>query len=513
MSLLMQALKKAERAKQNSIQESELDKPSEAFDEVLSLEPLAAAPSAAPAADPTAGLSLAPLAETGPAAAPAAARADAGTPAGALAFAADGLPPIPVLNVAAEAIHNPVPPQARHQGGADAAREAAAPSPTGAAAAAATAGEAPRQGDAKAPPRGAARARAATTAAPAPIGIDPARLRVMVLGAIAVLIALVFAYMYWQAVYAPGAGSKLPMVPMPPLNATGATGATIVVAQPGGLAEAQVLADSAPAEPAPAAAEAQRREEQMAQQLAELQARMQQMAQSQAQQPGPETLAPLAAADSGEIRVVRNNVAPQLNPALQGGYQAYNGGDLRGARAQYEQVLQQDPNNRDALLGLAALALRQQQDQQAAAGYARLLELDPNDADAMAGLIGMSQGDPAQSELRLKKLLQGAPESGPALFALGNLYARQGRWPEAQPLFFRAHGAVPANADYAFNLAVALDRLNQPKLALSHYQKALALAQNQPGSFDPAAVHLRLRELAAAPGQAANPAKGGGAAR
>ncbi|MES2075082.1 MAG: tetratricopeptide repeat protein, partial [Pseudomonadota bacterium] len=352
--------------------------------------------------------------------------------------------------------------------------------------------------------------RAAVTAPPAPIGIDPARLRVMVLGAIAVLIALVFAYMYWQAVYAPGAGSKLPMVPMPPLNATGASGATVVVAQPGSLAEAQALADSAPAEPAPPNAEAQRREAQMAQQLAELQARMQQMAQSQAQQPGPETLAPLAAADSGEIRVQRNNAAPQLNPALQGGYQAYNGGDLRGARAQYEQVLQQDPNNRDALLGLAALALRQQQDQQAAAGYARLLELDPNDADAMAGLIGMSQGDPAQSELRLKKLLQGAPESGPALFALGNLYARQGRWPEAQPLFFRAHGAVPANADYAFNLAVALDRLNQPRLALSHYQKALALAQNNPGSFDPAAVHLRLRELAAAPGLAA---KGGGAAR
>ena len=32
MSLLMQALKKAERAKQNSVHEEELDKPSEAFD-------------------------------------------------------------------------------------------------------------------------------------------------------------------------------------------------------------------------------------------------------------------------------------------------------------------------------------------------------------------------------------------------------------------------------------------------------------------------------------------------
>ncbi|PHV05514.1 hypothetical protein CSQ96_20365 [Janthinobacterium sp. BJB412] len=490
----MQALKKAERAKLNSSQESELDKPSEAFDEVLSLTPLeppAAAPAgpAAQTAEQTAvqmaGLSLAPLAEAGHGAAPAAPPD----------VAVDGLPPIPVLNVAAEALHNPVPPQARHQGGADAARDAAA---TGA-------GEPARPAAAKPAPRGATRARAAG-AAPPTIGIDPARLREMALGAVAVLIALVFAYMYWQAVYGPGAGSKLPMVPMPPPSATGATSGIVVVAQPADGAAAPADA----AEPAPPAAEAPRREAQMAQQLAELQARMQQMAQSQAQQPAGETLAPLAAADSGEIRVVRNNAAPQLDPALQGGYQAYNGGDLRGARAQYEQVLRQDPNNRDALLGLAALALRQQQEQQAAAAYTRLLELDPNDADATAGLVGMSQGDPAQNELRLKKLLQNAPESGPALFALGNLYARQGRWPEAQPLFFRAYGAVPANADYAFNLAVALDRLNQPKLALSHYQKALALAQNNPGGFDPAAVHKRLQELAAA---LAAGGKGGGAAR
>src|SRR5450830_1015721 len=39
MSLLMQALKKAERAKQNSLHEEELEKPSEAYDQVLELAP------------------------------------------------------------------------------------------------------------------------------------------------------------------------------------------------------------------------------------------------------------------------------------------------------------------------------------------------------------------------------------------------------------------------------------------------------------------------------------------
>ena len=73
MSLLMQALKKAERAKQNSLHEEELDKPSEAYDQVLELAP-ADAPLAPPAPLPpvpefTSGLSLEPL-HGAPAAAP-----------------------------------------------------------------------------------------------------------------------------------------------------------------------------------------------------------------------------------------------------------------------------------------------------------------------------------------------------------------------------------------------------------------------------------------------------------
>jgi len=53
MSLLMQALKKAERAKQNSLPDDELEKPSEAYDQVLALAPAdAMPPRPAPAAVP-----------------------------------------------------------------------------------------------------------------------------------------------------------------------------------------------------------------------------------------------------------------------------------------------------------------------------------------------------------------------------------------------------------------------------------------------------------------------------
>ena len=64
-------------------------------------------------------------------------------------------------------------------------------------------------------------------------------------------------------------------------------------------------------------------------------------------------------------------------------------------------------------------------------------------------------------------------------FALGNLFARQGRWPEAQQSYFRAFSAMPENADYAFNLGVGLDRMNQPRLAQTYYRRALELAQRE----------------------------------
>jgi tetratricopeptide (TPR) repeat protein len=209
----------------------------------------------------------------------------------------------------------------------------------------------------------------------------------------------------------------------------------------------------------------------------------------------PEQLPPLAAPDNSEIRVARSMQMSPVAPALDGAYQAFNSGDWPAAQQQYDDALNQDPNNRDALLGAAAVAARQNQKDKAATYYLRLLELSPNDGAATAGLIGLRQGDISRSEARLKAILATNPEAAPVLFALGNLYAQQGRWPDAQQAYFRAYGAAPDNPDYAYNLAVGLDRLNQPKLALTYYQRALALAQDKAVGFDRNALRKRLHEL------------------
>lgn len=190
-----------------------------------------------------------------------------------------------------------------------------------------------------------------------------------------------------------------------------------------------------------------------------------------------------------------NPSSMQVDPQLERAYEAMQKGDLDAAREIYQGVLQRDPNNRDALLGLAAIDLRTRSYEMAEARYLRLLELDPRDGHAHAGLLALRQADPVASESRLKNLLASQPESPWLHFALGNQYALQSRWSEAQQAYFRALAADPENPDYAFNLAVSLDHLHQRAQAVEFYRRSLALADRRPGSFDRALAAARVRDL------------------
>jgi Tfp pilus assembly protein PilF len=187
---------------------------------------------------------------------------------------------------------------------------------------------------------------------------------------------------------------------------------------------------------------------------------------------------------------------PKQNPTLNRAYEALQADKLTDAKRDYEQVLRSDIKNTDALLGLAIIAARQGQVDNATELYLRVLEADPKDVNAKAGLINLKgQSDPALSESRLKTLLASQPESSALHFALGNLYASQIRWSDAQQAYFRAHTAEPENADYLFNLAVSLDHLRQNKLAAQYYSSALTAAETRSAAFDRNQVKIRLLEL------------------
>jgi len=190
--------------------------------------------------------------------------------------------------------------------------------------------------------------------------------------------------------------------------------------------------------------------------------------------------------------------APTLSvdPLVEQAYQAFQRNDLATARESYQRALAREPTNRDALLGLAAIDVRNGQLSSAEARYLKLLEIDPRDSHAVASLITLrGQLDPVASESRLKTLIATQPEAALLHFSLGNQYAQQSRWTEAQSAYFKAYSVDPENADYAFNLAVSLDQLHQGKLALEYYQRALALTEKRAASFTPAQARLRVQEL------------------
>lgn len=187
----------------------------------------------------------------------------------------------------------------------------------------------------------------------------------------------------------------------------------------------------------------------------------------------------------------------QINPKVQAGYAAYLAGDLAAARANYEEVLREEPANRDALLGLAALDVRAARYEAAEALYLRLLQADPRDAEAQGALLALRAGrnDPLATESRVKSLLAADPDAPALNFTLGNQLAQQNRWAEAHQEYLKAYAAEPDNADFAYNVAVSFDHLHQSRQALEYYQRALALARQRGASFDLAAAQTRAAQL------------------
>ena len=188
-----------------------------------------------------------------------------------------------------------------------------------------------------------------------------------------------------------------------------------------------------------------------------------------------------------------------MDAGLMSAHQALEKGQLADAERMYRQALASDPRSIDAMLGLASTLTQQNNANAATQLYMRVLEQDPRNAFAQAGLLNIGgRADPAAAEARLKQLIAREP-SAFLYFSLGNLYSEQRQWAAAQGAYFQAFNLAPDNPDYAFNLAVGLEHLSQPKLALDYYRRAVALAQTRGhAQFALAQAQARIQNLEAA---------------
>jgi len=294
---------------------------------------------------------------------------------------------------------------------------------------------------------------------------------ILLLGTLAGLFAVAFGVYVYLQIFNPGLLTGRPQIvpkgPLPPI--------------------AQAPAAPAPAEPLPSAA--------LLKEAADEAAATAARAKPQPTVPVP---VPEEAARGGNTIVVsKGSPEPVLSPLLADAYAALQSNQIDNARSLYQGLLSSEPRNIDALLGLAAIAARQGNDGEATRLYLQILELEPRHALAQGGLIALlGRADPLAAESRLRQLIAREP-SAYLYFTLGNLYADQSQWAAAQQVYFQAHHLEPANPDYAYNLAVGLEHVSQPKLALGFYRRAVQLAAAKGrANFNPAQVHDRISGLA-----------------
>jgi hypothetical protein len=216
--------------------------------------------------------------------------------------------------------------------------------------------------------------------------------------------------------------------------------------------------------------------------------------------PAPEPAPRPESESEPEPRIVTVRSGPVIeqtaNAALQRAYAALRAGDLVTAQTGYREALRDEPHQSDAHLGLAVMAQGRGEVAVALTHYRAVLQNVPDHARAWSGLSDLAGPQELDGmESRLRGLIARRP-AATLQFALGNVLARQSRWAEAQELYFRAANTEPDNAEYAFNLAVALDHLGKRDATVTWYGRALDLARDgRPVQFNAQSAAQRLAAL------------------
>ena len=200
---------------------------------------------------------------------------------------------------------------------------------------------------------------------------------------------------------------------------------------------------------------------------------------------------------TGTLSIQRSDKTDPVGEKLDSAWLAYEAGRYDEAKRLYSDVLRIEKNNRDAQLGLGAIAVIERDTQTATQIYQSLLKLDPRDPIATAAMASLRSDESTvkQDENYLLSMIEKNPKDPHLNFALGNAYAQQGRWKLAQQQYFNAWQQDSENADYVFNLAVSMDQLSKPEQAVSFYRDSLKKASNKQVSFSREAVQKRIDEL------------------
>jgi tetratricopeptide (TPR) repeat protein len=310
------------------------------------------------------------------------------------------------------------------------------------------------------------------------------------IGAIAIIVLAAGAYVWFSIQSLTPRAPVLNAPPRPPAAPTPPPAAGIAPSVASAPSSVSIVSPVQPAAPAPLPAP---RENPVAEAA---QRRVLELLREPPKAAGSNTGAASAAPAPAAVQLERSVEKARIPADVAGGYDALRSGDLAESRRRYEAALAADATSVDAHLGLATVEARAGRPSAAALYYRKALQLDPRNATAVAGLAALADFSRADDlETQLRSDLARHPGSAALHATLGNLYASQSRWTEAQAAYFEAHRLQPASADTLYNLAVSLDHLGQARLAADYYGRALEAARGQSAQFDAARASRRLAEL------------------
>ncbi|MDA0782868.1 MAG: tetratricopeptide repeat protein [Rickettsiales bacterium] len=169
-------------------------------------------------------------------------------------------------------------------------------------------------------------------------------------------------------------------------------------------------------------------------------------------------------------------------------YHALLAGQTSAAVVLYNQVLELDGDNMDALFGLATAYHKNYQYEQARATYAKILRIEPNNKEVLNNfLVLVSDESPESALLELQKLERINSNFSPIPAQIAMIYLKLGQPETAERYLRRAVVLSPDNITYKYNLAITSDKLNKHYQAISLYKQVLEAAKG--GAVIPGSVN------------------------
>lgn len=200
----------------------------------------------------------------------------------------------------------------------------------------------------------------------------------------------------------------------------------------------------------------------------------------------------------GRITIKKRQIRNLEQARLTRGYAALQRRELEKAALIFKQNLKGNPDSIKGLLGLASVAEMRGDAEQAQRLYHKALQIEPGNLHAITAIIQRSSGnDPVHQGQQLNELIERHPMNADLRYLKGNLHASSQQWREAQSAYFKALELDDTNPDYAYNLAISLEHIGQPSIALTYYRLALELAQHRSARFAPGQARARVEQIQA----------------